>query len=362
MQCGRKSVSKTRRMSSQSKGPWDHLAPFPHSIAEEGAVIGNHHFLVLPRCGSLASPNDQTWPGYRIYDAMEDKWSGIHSFSERIDQPNKIAYCIDSSILYLDTANGWSTMNIRNKMIDSYPGQPPCGPYGSCPGIVVANKVVHVVGGTGNSQHFVWSEGIGAFAKMHDIGKGRKVPDPTLIHIPSKKSILMIGGSLGSSGRGWGGEIWKYDLDSRRWSEIKRIKLRISGCFALLTADEQYVVIGGGYTESFTALNSIHILDIRDDANYKLKMSRIQCPWRGDMIMMKTGGALKNGILVIGWIRKLFADEDFKELQLPPIHVMLLVTKWHTTEYIHCIRTGFTRLGESEHLGISLDCILANVH
>lgn len=319
------SSASLTQMSSKGKGPWIHLATFPDAVVEGGAAMENHQFLVLTRYAKS---------GYRIYDALEDEWSQYHSF-RKIDPPNNVVYSSETSSLYIHTINGWYTFNIENKEFHSYHKQPPAGPYMTCPALVEANGTVHAVAGTGNSQHFVWSEGNGCFHFRHNVGKARMVPKPTLVHIPSKRMILLIGGYAKSSRSGWTGEIFKYDMDSDKWAQVTGISLKVSGCTALVTADEKYVIIGGGYTGPSVPMYSIFILDIRDDANYKLSTSRIRSPWRGDMIMKKTGGALKNEKLVIGWIRNLFADKDFQDLQLPPVHVMLLVTRWHSTEYIH---------------------------
>merc|ERR1712154_652953 len=111
------------------------------------------------------------------------------------------------------------------------------------------------------------------------------------------------------------GDIWKYDIASDQWSKIEGIYLKVHAATAMLSVDENYVIIAGGvqWTEEqyIEKLNAIHILD---ETEFKLKKSTIVTPWRGsDMSMTITGGGLLDEKLVIGWIRKLFGSATFAD-------------------------------------------------
>ena len=105
------------------------LPDFPNPILEDVTIMGNHQFIALPRDGSMTSDDDKEWPGYRVYNALEDKWSELESFHRGITLPTKVVYGARMKTLYISCTEGWFTLNLKNKTIDSFPLPPPLKSY-----------------------------------------------------------------------------------------------------------------------------------------------------------------------------------------------------------------------------------------
>ena len=72
--------------------------------------------------------------------------------------------------------------------------------------------------------------------------------------------------------------------------------------------------------------------------------------------------------LVIGWIKKLFANKEFKDLILPPIYLLKMISLWYDQEMVHWFTSETTRccnFGNKQnvcyHQKIALKHILSNL-
>ena len=190
----------------------------------------------------------------------------------------------------------------------------------------------------------------------------------TLIHVPSKKIILMIGGGIYSGYFKNDTVLWKYHIETQLWEPIKSEKFELcpklqlmipgylnddfilssightlAGCPAVLSSDESSVII----------LSSTHflVLDIRDDDQYTLRQSDVslqsQIPEFDEEYkrIVRCGGGCDALLLAKGWIRRQIA------LHVPREIVRLAAT-WCSTEMIHVIG------GASFHKKVSMDSIL----
>ena len=68
------------------------------------------------------------------------------------------------------------------------------------------------------------------------------------------------------------------------------------------------------------------MLDISncDENSYKLKQCNVKCPNIGKNILIRSGGGIKDELLVIGWIKRLFKTKKFKDILLPPMEFSVL--------------------------------------
>merc|ERR1712154_389650 len=98
-------------------------------------------------------------------------------------------------------------------------------------------------------------------------------------------------------------------------------------------------IVAGGLDENDEESDTIHVLDIRDNNNYTLRKSSINCPKSGEHNIVGIGGGLKDELLVIGWIKCLFSSSQFIDLILPPLSLMQLIAMWYNQEMIHWIET-----------------------
>lgn len=160
------------------------------------------------------------------------------------------------------------------------------------------------------------------------------------IYIPSKNYIVLFGGLR--EGRIPVTDIWIFSLITQVWSKVEAISLSRWTFGAVLTADEKYILIFGGYTidnGKEVPTDKILVLDMTKIVDWKLIESKIKCPFSGVCNVTKTQGLYEaDEILVIGWIKRCFKAKSFKQLQMPAIHILMLIRNWYTTERIHYIK------------------------
>ena len=134
--------------------------------------------------------------------------------------------------------------------------------------------------------------------------------------------------------------------------------------YSILSFDENYVIIAGGY-HSFgykrRRSKKIFILDLTDETEYKLKQSTIELPRAGPCILVRTNA--KSQILVIGWIKTLFESKEFKDLILPPMYLLKMISLWYDQEMIHWFDTYLYNWPENSvynHQKIYLKHLISN--
>ena len=93
-----------------------------------------------------------------------------------------------------------------------------------------------------------------------------------MVHVPSQNIILLIGDKNS-------GEIWKYDIDSKLWTSTGVDFLDVAFS-AVLTASENYVVIG---SEADSSGEGLYVLHIGDPDNYSLHRCAIEGPKWGSL-------------------------------------------------------------------------------
>eukprot|EP01084_Bolivina_argentea_P256777 432457_1 len=150
------------------------------------------------------------------------------------------------------------------------------------PCLVNANGTTHIIGGSGSSKHLTWNDTNNSFKEMHDFGKNGIVSGihgASTVYVPPQKIILMIGG-----------------IDAGN-------------------------MIGD-------------ILDIRDKNNFVFKQCSIKCPMNSNHPVIRSGGGLKDELLVTGWIKHLFNSTSFNNTTLPSSDILQLILMFYYQETI----------------------------
>lgn len=223
----------------------------------------------------------------------------------------------------------------------------------------------------------------------------------SLIHVPSKNIILLFGGfrCVDTNEDEYPFGIWEYDLSSGRW--YKRDEAGENFNFYLssfvLTADEQYIVIVGaeeifdtdpdllwGLTreerrELGVAERAVphrlqngflYVLDITKKRKFELCFcpikppSHIPCRYGASQhSRCKYSVARSSGssFVTLGWIRRLFATDEFEEMALPATVITNMIEQYCPFEMIHWISCCGPVENETNHQMIPLDTILESI-
>eukprot|EP01084_Bolivina_argentea_P256776 432453_1 len=202
------------------------------------------------------------------------------------------------------------------------------------PCLVNANGTTHIIGGSGSSKHLTWNDTNNSFKEMHDFGKNGIVSGihgASTVYVPPQKIILMIGGIDAGN---MIGDIWKYDICSNKWSKVNGLKFDFFLTSSVLTSNEEYVVISGGHDKEHRGIDTIHVLDIRDKNNFVFKQCSIKCPMNSNHPVIRSGGGLKDELLVTGWIKHLFNSTSFNNTTLPSSDILQLILMFYYQETI----------------------------
>ena len=164
--------------------------------------------------------------------------------------------------------------------------------------------------------------------------------DLSLVHVPSKDYVLLIGATRRSSMDISAAGMWRYRIQSSKWEEIldendQPFELDTCERTPILSSNEQFVVLApeGGYEPK-----QFQVLEIRDDDRYTLwnssvtMLDHMHC-W----IMMKSGGRSETQLLAFGWIRQWIRKQVFAVSMSIPAAIMSLIGEWCSLQKIHCV-------------------------
>ena len=224
------------------------------------------------------------------------------------------------------------------------------------PYLVNVGTTLHAIGNSFSSTHWIWDDTSRKFKVLHNNAPFGKTFGHSLVHVPSKRLIVMAGGFSGLS-RNARNNFWMYNLDSKEWKRMQGVSLERDQRYACacLSVDERYIVLAGGTNERLEPVDLIHVLDISDPEHCKLRRSSIRLPMGGQHHVLRTGGGVRDEMLVTCWARELFAGTRFQHLSLPPLYILRLIVKQYAEEeMIHFMR----RSRGNEHFCIALKHVL----
>ena len=128
-------------------------------------------------------------------------------------------------------------------------------------------------------------------------------------------------------------------MNTQKWNKLFDFDYKYVD--STLSSNENYVIIAGGY-EKFgqkRVNNKIFVLDLTNEAKYKLKECKIQIPRAGPCLLITIN--IKCEILVIGWIKELFKTEQFKNIILNQYIYWKMISLWYDQEMIHWLDTNY---------------------
>lgn len=226
-----------------------------------------------------------------------------------------------------------------------------------CASMVNVDGVMHRINGP---HHSIWNETkvdwepIRMSPEFLELNLRVHPRDYSLVHVPSKKILLMIGGFQKSDRMTTG--VWRYGMSSGIWEEMKdedSNSFRFHGGVvdSVLSSNERYVIIAvARYVKNkskwgFYEENEFHFLDIENNGSYKLRKSSLTLPdvegasRNGSRLrtMTTTGGLLESKLLISGWLRKQRASENV------PLDIMRLISEWCSKDIIrlHCFKSVY---------------------
>ena len=150
--------------------------------------------------------------------------------------------------------------------------------------------------------------------------------------------------------------IWKFCFKTKKWNKL--FDFNYPYVNATLSSNENYLIITGGYKNLEKIFkNKIFILDLINETKYKLKKCKIKTPKPGRCMLVQMN--VRYEILVIGWIKELFKTKEFKDLILPPIYLLKMISSWYDEEVLHWF--GKEQNDVYNHQKIALKYILSNL-
>lgn len=291
--------------------------------------------------------------GIAAYNDTTNSWTDVISFEE--SKPiwdNDFAFDIKTNKLY-STGEIYSMVvfNLTTNNIKYYKQNDfDANQSIYIPRLLHIKDKIHFIGGISDTKHYIWNDDLNKYEAIHNLCK--QFCQPASIYIPRENKVLLIG----YPGDGLCKYIWKYDIDTLQLENLG-IPFELDNAAAIMTINQDYIILAGGYDEygwlsngGDTLVDMIHILDIRDPDDYKLYRSSIKLPFKEHVSMARTGGGKKAEPLVIGWIKRYYG-------KYLPNDIIKLIIKGYTSETIHCIEWG----EQNEHYAINVSDVLSNV-
>eukprot|EP01084_Bolivina_argentea_P205652 351285_1 len=327
---------------------WIKLSGLPKDLSIRSVLsINEHEFIATSTKRST---------GIYKYNMNKDEFAQFFKYSKQmfpfhnaaaINQMQQEVYLFDGGITVLNLKT-----NEYKHDIDSY-----CA--NSDAGVLFINNHFHIINNYYKHAIINYKQDTQTLEIISDTLQSQNsthLTDQSVIYIPSKQSILLLGGLYEHDTLTK--ELWIYSLKTQKWKMINNVIFEGYWFSAVLSSNEQYIILFGGQNDSKKyddPVDDIFVLDIKDDNAFKLKKSTMRCPQPGECHGVRTGGInSKSDILVIGFIKKCFKENELKNIQLPPLYIMKLIANWYSMEMIHWISKG-----GNEHYCIKLKDILS---
>eukprot|EP01084_Bolivina_argentea_P006514 12359_1 len=239
--------------------------------------------------------------------------------------------------------------------------------------IFYANNSIHLIGGDTSASHQIWDTNQERFREVFDFSAHYKhIRYGCCVYAPNKQAVFLIGGMISDNPTYKAINcIWQYSLKSGTWKEMINIPFDYCNVSAVLTDDERYVIIAGGWKLGPEDANqkgddAIFALDTN---TLELKQSTIKCPKPGSNHLVKTG-VFKAEWIVHGYVKRLFRTNVFQHMEMPPLCIVKKIEAFFSKEMLHWIdyEARYGRFPDSnqkdkyKHYVISLAQIITNLN
>ena len=311
---------------------WHDCAPLKKCGLFSGPIkLSDNEFILAP---STDSPTK--WHGLHKYNADKDSWDKFIKYSTPNESTDfDIAINDNNQTLMLyDFEGNLTTFDIHKKTANTQ-SITSWGEIGSDPRCVILDNQLHIICGYSSNKHYIYDESTKNLEIVHQFKEIQLgLYEHRLCHIKSQNKLLLFGGmEYKSGGSQLMDMIWEYDIAKQKWTKLD-IKLpepcRKLG--VLLTNDERYLILFGGYTDD-GFIKRIYLLDL---IQMEWKESKYKCPCDGEfgaICMTSNGDERRNKYLVQGYVRELGVDNICDD-------IIGLVMKWLCTEWVHLLEPG----------------------
>ena len=224
---------------------------------------------------------------------------------------------------------------------------------------------IHSTALSGRRCHLVWSPTEERFNTINSqvIDKINLDDGGWVGYLPNQEALIHIGGGL-VGGESSCGQMFVCQRNQDKEWIWRAIEERFGCCshcrhseelaypMAVVSADGNYVVISLMYRSG----GKIYVAHVSDLDNIKVNECSIKAPInRSGFAIFRTGNTIKTELLVSGFVRQSFQEKALKHLNMPPIHLINIMTKFHSEEMIHWMMEQIGR-----HWAIPLQRILSS--
>eukprot|EP01084_Bolivina_argentea_P184463 318135_1 len=317
---------------------WIRVAKIPQDIIFGVVAMLNHDEIISVPMRWVDKEDNQNYDCKAIYkyNIHSNKWNVLIDYPINLNLKianHAITFNKQSNKLYIaGTFNDILVIDLTSNTFHSVQNKVYCANH---PILINANGTIHKIGGgywlDVNCKHLIWNNKNNSMDEIYDFYLHENIGNisgASAVYIRSQGIILMIGGYDEFNENMLG--IWRYYLSTNKWQQVKGIAFNYSKHSTTLSFNEQYVIIAGGWDEKANETDAIHVLDIRNENNYVLRRCSIKCPMSGIHKIVRSGGGLKDELLVTGYIY-----QKFKSLRLVDINIISLIQSFYAQESIH---------------------------
>ena len=320
---------------------------FPFKCSSKPIAINSHQYIILAR-DDYASP-------YKLqkYDTDTNEWSLIMKIDDAtLDQTDEwgLAWTIDikSQIIYIITSDPQPLIiNLKTKQMKQIETTLDFQAEGR--NLLFIQNKIHMIRRKGYNgekpQHIIFDLDLSAFNVMHefdniDTSLGA-FTEYGFVHLKAKQLMFLFGGwidgSLASDDeRKWHQLSLKVGDKDKKWIELESVKfpVKLSHFGFVATLDEQYIIIMGGWINGERISKQIYVFDVE---KFMLRECKIECPESGYTACVMMNGIPDNDLLIYGYIRKCYEQDEMKDVNYLSDDLILLISKWISDEEIYVI-------------------------
>ena len=324
--------------------PWIRLAPLCEEFnTKQAAFLINDNEIIIAQGSEV-----------NTYNLILNEWS-TEEHTEFLAAAGKYTSDMNTQCLYQYQYNQLLKLNLNTKQITAY----------KMHNEILSNFVPikigsdhHIIYGYRYSYHKIWNEDdpekaaklIHSFTAKNNFNSQLSSRG---IYIESKKEILTFGGIIGGT---YHDSIWRYSLDKKKWDLLDcKMPKRLEGFGCVITTDEQYVIIFGGWSTNKAGkhgkrTDDIHVLNLME---MEWKECRLKCPIIELCYGMIVPGKRDEDNVISAFIRFVCDGVNVEEI---PMDIMKLIDEMYgENERVHLFFRDHV-----DHCAINVSDILVN--
>ena len=320
-----------------SEVTWEELNKLPCKYFTVPIVRGNGEIILAPSAHSPTTTDYSLIKYNPDTDSCQEWIKYSESFystnnTDAIDAERDIIYIPElSNLLQIDLKSGKSQL-IEQKLVTR---------RGDPTSIIIDHKL-HIFS---QDEHIIYDPDLQTkkvkLIRFNDNFDGT-FSGHSMVHLKSQNKLLFIGGRLK--------KIIIWDIINDKWSILKGLEIVNSSGYSryragvIMTRDEKYAIIFGGQR-----CDMIDIFDINKRVVYQ---SNIKCPQEREYRAMLTDNVEKNNVIIHGYLKNVWKNKEFNNLDQLPLELIILITTFYANEYVHLMRLN------GEHWRMSLSELL----